>query len=137
MIEILDLNHVSLVVRDLDVSKGFYCGVLGMEEVPRPPAAMYAIAWVRRGGAELHLIHQSETPQAPGDAPAAHAPGRDVSLARHVALAVRDADATVAALHAHNIPIYLGPRPRGDGAIQIFCFDPDGYLVELHTLPTE
>lgn len=135
MIEILDLNHVTLVVRDLAAARHFYCDILGMEEVARPPAAQYAIVWVRKGGAELHLIHQAESVQAPGDAPAVHPPERDVSLVRHVALAVTDADAVVRVLGAHGIPIILGPRPRGDGATQIFCFDPDGHLVELHTLP--
>jgi catechol 2,3-dioxygenase-like lactoylglutathione lyase family enzyme len=136
MIEILDLNHVSLVVSDLDRSRHFYRDILGMDEVPRAPAAMYDIAWMSKGSAELHLIHSTESPQAPGDAPAPHPPGRDVSLVRHVALAVRDAGAVVQVLGEHNIPIILGPRPRGDGVIQIFCFDPDGHLVELHTLPT-
>ena len=136
MIEIVDLNHVSLVVRDIAAAKHFYCDILGMAEVARPPAAQYEIIWVRKGSAELHLIHRSESPQEPGDAPAPHPPGRDVSLVRHVALAVKDADAVVRVLGEHSIPIILGPRPRGDGATQIFCFDPDGHLVELHTLPT-
>src|SRR5690349_25029547 len=105
MIEILDLNHVSLVVRDLDAARHFYCDILGMEEVPRPPAAQYRIIWVRKGRAELHLIHQSESPQQPGDAPAEHPPGRDVSLVRHVALAVRDTDQVVQTLNTHHIPI--------------------------------
>jgi catechol 2,3-dioxygenase-like lactoylglutathione lyase family enzyme len=135
MIHILDLNHVTLVVRDLAAARHFYCDVLGMDEVPRAPAAMYDIAWVRKGSAELHLIHQAESPQAAGDAPAVHPPGRDVSLVRHVALAVADADAVVQTLAAHHIPIHLGPRPRGDGVTQIFCHDPDGHLIELHTLP--
>jgi catechol 2,3-dioxygenase-like lactoylglutathione lyase family enzyme len=87
MIEIIDLNHVTLVVRDLAAARHFYCDILGMEEVPRAPAAMYDIAWVRKGSAELHLIHQAESPQAPGDAPAAHPPGRDVALVRPVGLA--------------------------------------------------
>lgn len=135
MIEIIDLNHVTLVVRDLAAARHFYCDILGMEEVPRPPAAQYQIAWVRKGSAELHLIHRSESPQEPGDKPAPHPPGRDVSLVRHVALAVKDADAVVRVLNAQGIPIILGPRPRGDGVTQIFCSDPDGHLVELHTLP--
>jgi catechol 2,3-dioxygenase-like lactoylglutathione lyase family enzyme len=135
MIEIIDLNHVTLVVRDLAASRHFYCEILGMQEVPRPPAAQYDIAWVRKGSAELHLIHKSESPQEPGDAPAQHPPDRDVSLVRHLALAVQDTDEVVRVLGRHRIPIVLGPRPRGDDAIQVFCFDPDGHLVELHTLP--
>ena len=106
-----------------------------MEVVPRPPGAPYKITWVRKGGAELHLMDQSESPQEPGDKSAPHPPGRDPSLVRHVALSVKDADAVVQVLNDNAIPIILGPRPRGDGATQIFCFDPDGHLVELHTPP--
>jgi catechol 2,3-dioxygenase-like lactoylglutathione lyase family enzyme len=135
MIEITDLNHAALVVRDTAAALHFYCDILGMEIVPRPAGSPYRITWVRKGGAELHLMDCSESPQEPGDKPAPHPPGRDPSLVRHVALAVKDADAVVQVLNEHNIPIILGPRPRGDGATQIFCFDPDGHLVELHTLP--
>ena len=135
MIQILALNHVSRIVRDLAAARHVYCDILGMDEVPRPPAAPYNIVWVRQGRAELHLIHQSESPQPAGDARADHPPGRDGSLVRHVALAVADSAAVVRTLAAHPIPIHCGPRPRGDGVTQIFCHDPDGHLVELHTLP--
>ncbi len=134
MIEITDLNHAALVVRDMAAALHFYCDILGMEIVPRPAGSPYNITWVRKGGAELHLMDRSESPQEPGDKPSPHPPGRDPSLVRHVALAVKDADAVVRVLNEHRIPIILGPRPRGDGATQIFCFDPDGHLVELHTL---
>ena len=134
MIEITDLNHAALVVRDMEAARHFYCDILGMEVVPRPPGAPYNITWVRKGGAELHLMDQSESPHEPGDKPAPHPPGRDPSLVRHIALEVKDADAVERVLNEHGIPIVLGPRPRGDGATQIFCYDPDGHLVELDAL---
>src|SRR6266581_1767141 len=34
-------------------------------------------------------------------------------------------------LQAHNVAIVGGPRPRGDGVLQMYVCDPDGYIVEL------
>ena len=34
-------------------------------------------------------------------------------------------------LQAHNVEIVGGPRPRGDGVLQMYVCDPDGYIVEL------
>jgi hypothetical protein len=28
-----------------------------------------------------------------------------------------------------------GPRPRGDGPIQLYVYDPDGHLIEFTTRP--
>ena len=135
MIHITDLNHVSIVVKDLQASRHFYGDVLGMDEVPRPATFNFKGAWFRKGGAEIHLIHIDDASQPPGDAAAQPTEHADIARARHHAFAVADIDEVIRVLREHDIPIVIGPRPRGDGAIQTFCFDPDGHLVELHTLP--
>ena len=135
MIDILELNHVTLIVADMDRAQHFYCAVLGLEPVTLPSTFTHATRWFRRGRAELHLVGQADAAQAPGDPPTHRAGERDHSRTRHLAFAVADVEAAVEALQAHSIPIVLGPRPRGDGATQLFCYDPDGHLVELHTLP--
>lgn len=135
MIQITDLNHVSLIVADVEASKRFYCDVLGMEETPRPATFHFAGAWVRRGGAELHLIQRSDAAQAAGDPPRRPRPDADVSRARHIGFAVADIEAALATLKAHGVEVVLGPRPRGDGVIQVYCCDPDGHLIELHSPP--
>jgi catechol 2,3-dioxygenase-like lactoylglutathione lyase family enzyme len=38
MLEIQDLNHVNIVVQNLDKAKKFYCVILGMEDVPHHPS---------------------------------------------------------------------------------------------------
>ncbi len=133
MIEISDLSHVTLIVSDVEASKRFYGGVLGMEQAPTPPGFPPEITWFRRGSAELHLIHRSIAAQDPGDSEADE--GKPVTRARHLGLAVADIEGAIGALREHGIRIEAGPKDRGDGAIQIYCYDPDGHLVELHTPP--
>lgn len=137
MIRITDLSHVTLIVADHDASRRFYADVLGMEEARRPATFDPRIVWFRKGSAEIHLIHASIASQQPGDKTAHPTEERDLGRARHLAFAVEDVDAVARTLEEHGVPIVLGPRPRGDGAIQIYCHDPDGHLVELHTLPSE
>ncbi len=136
MIEITDLSHVTLIVRDPEASRRFYEGVLGMEEAPTPSGFNPNITWFRKGSAEVHLLHAPIAVQEPGDKPSHPETERDLVRARHLAFAVQDVDAVVRVLREHGIPVVLGPRPRGDGAIQTYCYDPDGHLIELHTLPT-
>lgn len=135
MIEILDLNHVTIISRDIEASKRFYCGVLGMEEVTLPPSFTHATTWFRKGNAEIHLVALRDASQQPGDSPCQIEGDRDVSRSRHLALAVRDIFEAERTLQECGIQVVLGPRGRGDGAYQLFCYDPDGHLVELHTLP--
>ena len=88
----------------------------------------YDIVWFHKGNAEMHLIHEPDSPQKPGDAPRRTRRAATVSWSRHFALAVRQMPTpSCDVLDEHGIAIVLGPRPRGDGAIQMFCYDPDGH----------
>lgn len=52
------LHHVQIAcpAGSEDVLRGFYAGVLGMTEVPKPPElAARGGVWFRAGSAELHL----------------------------------------------------------------------------------
>lgn len=130
MIHITDTNHVALNVKDLPASQHFYGEVLGMTEAERPKTFKFPGAWYRMGTAEMHLIVD------PGARPA-FAPIKDTDVTRvwHLAFTIDDVEGTVAHLNAHGVEIVVGPRPRGDGAIQFYVYDPDGYLVEFTTRP--
>ncbi|MBI3733787.1 MAG: VOC family protein [Chloroflexi bacterium] len=130
MFTITNYNHDSLMVADVERSAAFYRDVLGMREVPRPATFDFAGKWFRCGTAEIHLIGASGAPQAPGDLPNAE-PHR--ARARHIAFEIADMDETVRHLQAQGIPIVAGPRPRGDGPVQVYVCDPDGHLIELCT----
>jgi catechol 2,3-dioxygenase-like lactoylglutathione lyase family enzyme len=135
MIDITDLNHVTIIVRDVKAAEKFYCEVLGMEAIQLPPAFTHATSWYRKGNAEIHMVHVIDAAQTPGDPKLNIYGDKDHSRARHFAFAVQDMDQVVSELNRHGIPIILGPRPRGDGATQLFCYDPDKHLIEFHTLP--
>lgn len=129
MVDIRSLQHCSLVVRDLGRSRWFYGTVLGLEEVPRPSTFTFRGAWFRRQDAEVHLILAEDTTAPPGLPEAGSA--KRAGLATHLAFEVSDLEAARAALEQAGIPILGGPMARGDGVIQLYIEDPDGYLIEL------
>ncbi len=131
MIQLGKLHHVTLCVADLEATRRFYAGVLGMEEVERPTSFDFQGQWFRKHGYEIHTIHASDAGQVPGDADNIIRPGRDLAMARHFCFSVRSVQETVQALQQHGIEIIIGPRPRGDGATQLYVYDPDGHMVEL------
>jgi catechol 2,3-dioxygenase-like lactoylglutathione lyase family enzyme len=118
---ITQLNHVAVHVRDVDASVAFYRDVLGLTLMPRP-AFDFPGAWFRIGvDQELHLI---------GREPSSDSIPRE----RHTALMVDDMPAWERHLRQRGIAI-RGPKPRPDGALQIFLQDPDGHVIELCTAP--
>jgi catechol 2,3-dioxygenase-like lactoylglutathione lyase family enzyme len=120
---ILGLDHAALLVQDVERSRRYYCEILGMQEVPSG-----GNCWLRKGGAEIHLLGQSE--------------GRPVVLdyrieditdgsATHIAFEVDSLGEAQRHLEKHSVPIVCGPRPRWDAGEQLYICDPDGYLIEL------
>jgi catechol 2,3-dioxygenase-like lactoylglutathione lyase family enzyme len=120
---ILELNHVALLVSDVERSCQFYRDVLRLEQIPRP-AFNFPGAWFRLGVAqELHLIGgENIEPAVPR------------TRGNHFALRVDDPEAWRQHLQPSNV-IVRGPVKRPDGATQIFIRDPDGHLVELFCGP--
>lgn len=61
MLKIESIHHVSLPVTDLERSKQFYSGILGLTEIRRP-AFDFPGAWFQVGDRQLHLIvHDKST----------------------------------------------------------------------------
>lgn len=120
--QITQLNHIAIHVADLDASCRFYRDVLGLATMPRP-GFNFPGAWFRLGvDQELHLIAKDAVAAAPPQE-------------RHYALMVADMSAAEAHLRSCGIE-FRGPKPRPDGALQIFLRDPDGHVIELCTPPT-
>lgn len=130
-IQVEAIDHVTLVVRDLEASRRFYVDLLGMEEVARP-AFTFEGAWFRAGETWLHLIlEHAESGPAPS-----RPPGElTASRTRHFAFRVRDGFEAAEMLRAAGAPIAAGPKVRPDGAVQVFVYDPDGHVVELSSGP--
>jgi catechol 2,3-dioxygenase-like lactoylglutathione lyase family enzyme len=109
------IDHVQLAILagGEDRARAFYCGVLGMTEVPKPPAlAARGGLWLQAGDIRLHL--GVETPFAP-------------ARKAHPAFAVADVAAflaragLVAPLDDAEIP----------GAVRAYVDDPFGNRIEL------
>jgi catechol 2,3-dioxygenase-like lactoylglutathione lyase family enzyme/uncharacterized protein YunC (DUF1805 family) len=126
------IDHVTLVVSDLERSKQFYCGVLGMECVTRPGFDFPGM-WFQAGATQIHLIlaHPGSAPAGFPAPPEYARPGRTF----HFAFEVADGKTAAAHLQAAGVPMKGEPRFRPDGCLQLFCYDPDGHVVEVFSRP--
>ncbi len=123
------IQHVGLVVSDLERSRRFYGEALGLEEVPRPSNFTFAGAWFRFGDDEIHLLAEADTTGGAGQGDPGV--GATRGLSTHLAFEVDDLDGACARLEEHDVSLVGGPMPRGDGYVQVFFRDPDGYVLEL------
>lgn len=131
-LEIRRLDHVALLVNDVERSKRFYIQLLGMEEHPRPSNFNFPGAWLRKGSAEIHLIGDHESGRAELVQPGEYNPQElATGHVTHFAFEVIDLEETRQYLQTRGIPIVGGPRPRGDGVMQLYIRDPDGYVIEF------
>tara|TARA_B100000029_G_scaffold175134_1_gene172030 strand:+ start:2640 stop:3098 length:459 start_codon:yes stop_codon:yes gene_type:complete len=126
-IAVRTLDHVTVVVGDLEASRAFYVDVLGMLEVPRPAFSFDGL-WFQSGPTQIHLILEYDGSGPAGNlVPSEHRGART----HHFAFQVDDAHACAARLQELDVPIVAGPKERPDGAVQVFVCDPDGHVVEL------
>jgi catechol 2,3-dioxygenase-like lactoylglutathione lyase family enzyme len=114
------LHHVSFAIQNLDASRRFFGGVLGLQEVERPNFS-FAGAWYALGDRQLHLIVES---------PAGRQSAAPISRSDHMALEVSDIDSVKSALRGAGIDYREGGN-RALGMEQIFCRDPDGHVLEF------
>lgn len=127
--QLLTLDHSTLIVKDLEQSRRFYGQVLGLQEVPRPHTFTFGGLWFQGHGFQIHLIDASDTlaPSGFGVPRAAARTGRG----HHLAFEVRRLEECLAHLQAEGVEIVGGPQARGDGVTQVFVEDPDGHLLEF------
>lgn len=129
------LQHIGVIVSDLDASKRFYGDALGLPEVPRPAAFRFGGAWYGIGDDSIHLILQADTTQT--DGPPDPGPGYFHGFSTHYAFEVDDLDGLMARMESHGRPVEVGPLRRGDGARQVYYRDPDGHVLEFYETTDE
>jgi len=117
---ILGLHHATFLSGDMQRSRAFYEGVLGLRPDPKRPLMVFDGVWYNVGAQQLHLMALPD-PEAGLQRPA-HG-GRD----RHVALAVDDLNALAQRLLQHGIAFTLSQSGRQ----ALFCRDPDGNALEF------
>ena len=129
--QVRSIDHVTLVVADLERSRAFYADLLGMQPISRPPFSFDG-SWFQAGATQLHLIREHPESGPAGNLEPRHRVGM---RSHHLAFEVADASAAVAWLRDRGVPIVAEPKFRPDGALQTFVTDPDGHLVELTSFP--
>lgn len=125
------IDHVVLVVRDLERSLASYrdvlgCPVLREAEWRRGEARFPSVAI---GPAQMLNLHQAGTPVTPE---AANPQAASEDLCFVAAVPIAD---VLARLAAHGVPVEIGPVPRMGGrgvmGTSVYFRDPDGNLLEI------
>lgn len=133
------VHHVALNVKDMQVSRQFYGGVLGLHELQGAEVPSTLKQLVAEGkvanfrlpdGTVLDLFSE------PALAPPHPDPTQQFTRANHLAFDIEPSqfEAAIAVLHHHQVKIDHGPvsRPTGRG---IYFYDPDGFLLEIRCDP--
>jgi catechol 2,3-dioxygenase-like lactoylglutathione lyase family enzyme len=123
-VTITEMNHFTVLARDLSETRTFYVEVLGLAEGPRPPLG-FPGAWLYAGGrAVLHVVGGR---QLPTDAR---------GVLDHMAFSASGLAEIALRLRAANVRYDLRRQPES-GIWQLFFFDPNGARVELDFDPSE
>jgi catechol 2,3-dioxygenase-like lactoylglutathione lyase family enzyme len=121
---IVGMNHFTVLSDDLDRTKAFYMGLLGLTEGPRPNFS-FPGAWLYCGNqAVLHIIAGRPLPSEPR------------GVLDHMAFSAKDLPGTARVLKAAGIDYELRKLDRPN-VWQLFCYDPSGARVELDFDGTE
>ena len=125
------LDHVGIVVRDLERALEFYRDALGLEVAPAEAVASQRVTVtdVALAGARLELLQADDA-----DSPVGRFLGRRGPGLHHITLAVDDLSVTLARLRARGVRL-IDETPRtGAGGSRIAFIHPssaEGVLVEL------
>lgn len=111
------LDHFTVLSADLAAAREFYCGVLGLEEGPRPQMEFDGLWLYAQGRAIVHVMAAAQS-----------AVSRNTTI-DHVAFTANGLGDIVARLQSRGYKHSL--RRRTDGGWQLFCRDPQGALIEL------
>jgi catechol 2,3-dioxygenase-like lactoylglutathione lyase family enzyme len=117
------MNHFNVLSDDVDATRRFYVGVLGMVEGERPPFGFPGL-WLYAGGKPILHISGSKLP------------AQRSGVIEHIAFTSTGLAQTVQQLNRHGVEHTLN-RQVGTGIWQIFCHDPMGARVELDFDPAE
>ncbi|NJM27169.1 MAG: VOC family protein [Pseudanabaena sp. RU_4_16] len=135
------IHHFALNVKNMQASRHFYGDILGLhelqgEEVPSTLIELVAAGkvanFVTPDGTVIDLFWEPELSPPDPD------PQHQFTRANHLAFDIAPDlfNGAVEVLRSHRVPI-MGEtvtRPTGQG---IYCYDPDGFLIEIRCDPVE
>jgi len=121
---VTEMNHFTVLTDDLERTRAFYVGLLGLREGPRPPLG-FPGAWLYAGERPvLHVIAGRALPE------------ERRGVLDHMAFSAKDLAGITGKLEAQGIAYDLRKQPES-GVWQLFLFDPSGAKVELDFEPGE
>jgi glyoxylase I family protein len=110
------IDHVAIIVTDVERAIHFYSVVLGLEEVPRPQSFDFPGAWFQMGDTCLHLLGK---------------PSLDTESPRHFCIRVKDIRSASRHLESVGWPVRWEAKYKIVGIDRFFIHDPDGNRIEL------
>jgi catechol 2,3-dioxygenase-like lactoylglutathione lyase family enzyme len=114
VLEVTQIDHVSVLITDLEASRRFYRDVLGLKEIAKPRTFDFSVIWFDLGNQHLHLLLKPEP---------------DTISPRHFALRVKDARAAREHFRSLGVPTReTTPIPHCD---RFFIDDPAGNRIEI------
>jgi catechol 2,3-dioxygenase-like lactoylglutathione lyase family enzyme len=115
---VTEMNHFTVLTDDLDRTRAFYEGLLGLREGPRPPLG-FPGAWLYAGERPvLHVIAGRALP------------AERRGVLDHMAFSAKNLGDVVARLERAGVAYDL-KRQAESNVWQLFVFDPNGARVEL------
>jgi methylmalonyl-CoA/ethylmalonyl-CoA epimerase len=131
------INHLALVVEDLDESIQFWSGTLGLKlaRVEQVEAEGARVAFLPIGSSQIELVEPTQSDTGLDRFLKKRGPGF-----HHVCLEVKDLQASMDHLKEHGVEL-INPTPtRGaDGRLYAFIHphSAGGVLLELYQLPPQ
>lgn len=110
------IEHVAIIVTDLDRARDFYGRVLGLEEVARPESFDFPGTWYQVGRTCLHLLGK---------------PAKDCESSRHFCFRVPDLQVAERHLQSVGWPYQWQKKHKIIGIDRFFIYDPDGNRIEV------
>ncbi len=136
MLKIKRIDHVAILVEDIDSALGFWRDALGLEldHVKDVPAEKSVVAFLSVGDSEIELVQPTSDDSGIAKYLQKRGPGM-----HHICLAVEDIETALVELKAKGVQlINESPRLGDDGKKYAFIHPKAAYgvLVELYELPT-
>lgn len=113
-IQVTQIDHVSVLITDVERSRRFYRDLLGLKEIAKPRTFNFVALWFELGNQQLHLLQKSQP---------------DTRSPRHFALRVRDVQEARKYMRERDIP--LEETTLIPGCDRFFIHDPDGNRIEI------
>jgi len=114
-LQVTSLDHVSILITNVEVSRRFYRDVLGLREIPKPKLFDFVALWFELEGAQtLHLLKK---------------PQPDTRSPRHFALRVRDVPE--ARRYFADRGVLTEETTKIQDCDRFFVYDPDGNRIEI------